>query len=74
MKVWIIKDYDGDIQIASNAFTAYNYCRTIIKLLPFNDEYNEQECLNDLARSYSICTTNFGVQNIISVKVSTLLE
>lgn len=73
MKVWIIKENDGVIRVADTTVTEYYYCRNFIQNLNFDDEYNEQKCLNELECSYSECKDAFKVEGIIEVQSSDLL-
>lgn len=66
-KVWVIRDNDENVQVADNAIVAYNFCRQYIKNLTFESEFEEEDCLNDLAHSYSNNRTSFGVEGIIDV-------
>lgn len=66
-KVWVIRDNEKNIQVADNAMAAYNFCRQYIKNLTFESEFEEENCLNDLAHSYSDSRASFGVEGIIDV-------
>lgn len=72
-KVWVIRDNDENVQVADNAIAAYNFCRQYIKNLTFESEFEEEDCLNDLAHSYSDSRTSFGVEGIIDVVVVNMI-
>lgn len=72
-KVWAIRDNDENVQVADNAIVAYNFCRQYIKNLTFESEFEEEDCLNDLAHSYSDSRTSFGVENIIYVVAASVI-
>lgn len=69
MKVWIINFFDEcPIEVALNANIAYNICRKyIVKKLKFDNEYEEDKCLTELAHSYSRNRNVFGVDGILNV-------